>query len=476
MLFSEIHQIKRCSEDDWFDPILDLDTKLFIDPFLLFNKKNKIFSNSHKKIINFFDEAFILAAKSEGNPSNLSYKKLLVMLTFPEVDEICLGYTNKSTKGLGSGMGFSKTIANAIFKSIHAGIEELNHFEEIGILETGIGADRISDICGNIIKEELIMYTKEVCKRHDIPLAEYKVKHSTFNFQLLRWEDNKFELPVNPFNDNPILLVPSDVLKELPSINADGFLDWAWSNENEILRTDFNYELKNQLRKEDIIKIASERSDLLAEYVKFVERRGSRPYNLTSDPNGIYTWYEQSKQYSKQNPIKLPEVKEDRELADFVKMLIEEFDNFIVHNSGYKLLWNDHPKKPKKEEASQLLFHGLMKEHCKANEIDISREVNSGRGPVDFKFSNGYSGRVLIEVKRASSSKIKQGLLEQLPQYLKTEDINIGYYVVILQDEKEFEKVKGLRSAAKELGDKLNKYIEVFIIDAIDGKPSASNL
>jgi hypothetical protein len=476
MLFSELYQIKRETKDDWFDPILDIDTKLFIDPFLLFKHTNKHFINSHNKIIKFFNEAFMLAARSKGIKTSLFYKKLLGMLTFPEVDELCLGYTNKSTKGLGSGSGFSENIARAIIKSIRAGITELEHFEEIGILEEGIGADRISDICANIIKEEIINYTKEVCERHKIPMKEFKVKHSSFDFQHLRWEDNKINLPENPFNNKPVLLVPSNILRDLPSINPNGFLDWAWANENETLRTDFNYEVKSQLKKEDIIRIATERTDLLEQYIKFVEERGSHPYNLSKDPNGIYRWYEQSKIYTKQYPIDLPIAKNTEELADFVKVLIEAFNTFIVDNSGYKLLWNDKPKTPKKEEAAQLLFHGLMKEYCKANNIDISREVNSGRGPVDFKFSNGYTERVLIEVKRASSSKLVQGLTQQLPQYLTTEDIDIGYYVVIVQKDEEFKKVSTLKGVAKKLSGELNKYIDVFIIDATDKKPSASNL
>ncbi|ARW05750.1 hypothetical protein [Bacillus atrophaeus] len=91
----------------WFDPILDVDTKLFIDPFLLFSYSEKHFNNAHSKIIEFFNEAFLLAAKSSGVPSSLSYKKLISMLTFPEVEEICLGYTNKSTGGSGGGKAFS---------------------------------------------------------------------------------------------------------------------------------------------------------------------------------------------------------------------------------------------------------------------------------------------------------------------------------------------------------------------------------
>ncbi|MFD1415701.1 hypothetical protein [Oceanobacillus jeddahense] len=476
MLFSELHQIKRENVDDWFDPILDIDTKLFIDPFLLFKHPNKSFVDCHDKIIKFFNEAFILAAKSKGIPTNLSYKKLLNMLTFPEVDELCLGYTNKSTKGLGSGNVFSKKISGALLKSIRAGITELEHFEEIGILEEGIGADRISDICGNIVKEEIIRYTREICERHKIPMKQFKVKHSSFSFQNLRWENNKILLPENPYNNKPILLVPSNILRDLPSINSDGFLDWAWSNENEILRNDFNYEVKNQIKKEDIIRVAANRIDLLGKYINFIEKKEPQPYDLIKDPLGIYRWYEQSKLYIKHKPIKLPLANDTEDLAEFVRVLIEGFETFIIDNSGYKLLWNDAPKKPKREEASQLLFHGLMKEHCKVNNIDISREVNSGRGPVDFKFSNGYSERVLIEVKRASSSKLLQGVTQQLPQYLTTEDINIGYYVVIVQKDDEFKKVSNLKDVAKKKSEELSKYIEVFIIDATEEKPSASNI
>jgi hypothetical protein len=39
MLFSDAYGIQRTAEDDWFDPLLNLDTKLFIDPFLLYAMK-----------------------------------------------------------------------------------------------------------------------------------------------------------------------------------------------------------------------------------------------------------------------------------------------------------------------------------------------------------------------------------------------------------------------------------------------------
>lgn len=476
MLFSELYCGINSNDEKWFDPILGVDTRLFIDPFLLFSYSEKHLNNAHSKIIEFFNEAFMLAAKSSGVPSSLSYKKLISMLTFPEVEEICLGYTSKSTGGAGGGKGFSHSMAAALIKSIRVGVKEIDHFEEIGILEKGIGRDRISDICANIIKEELIMYTQEICSKHDIPLKEFKVKNSKFNFEFKRWETNLVSLPLNPTNNKPILLVPKSILRELPSINADGFLDWAWSNENETMRTDFNFEVKSKINKEDIMRVASTRIDLLGKYISYVEKKGSLPYNIDKDPSGIYKWYEQSQKIQQMQPLKLPIPKNLIELADLVKVLIESFNSFIINNSGYKLLWNETPLTPKREEASQLLFFGLVKEHCKANNIDFSREVNQGRGPVDFKFASGYQDRVLIEVKRASSSKLKQGLQNQLPQYLDSEDIQIGYYVVIVQKEEEYKKINGLKEEAKKLSEELGKFIDVFVINSIYDKPSASNI
>jgi hypothetical protein len=34
--FSDQFNITRGTKDDWFDPILESDTKVFVDPFLLF--------------------------------------------------------------------------------------------------------------------------------------------------------------------------------------------------------------------------------------------------------------------------------------------------------------------------------------------------------------------------------------------------------------------------------------------------------
>jgi hypothetical protein len=51
MLFSDSYGIQRTAQDDWFDPFLNLDTKLFIDPFLLYDDEAGPFVGSHADVI-----------------------------------------------------------------------------------------------------------------------------------------------------------------------------------------------------------------------------------------------------------------------------------------------------------------------------------------------------------------------------------------------------------------------------------------
>ena len=155
MLFSDQFKITKTDKDDWFDPLLDFDTKLFIDPFLIFQTSHPAFKDSHKKVVQFFNEIFKLIAASQGNKNSAHYKKALQALVFPEVYELCLGYASNDTHGSGSAHSFAKSIAEAIQDSISRGMKDIRHFEELSIFNLGIGADRISDMTGNLLKEEL---------------------------------------------------------------------------------------------------------------------------------------------------------------------------------------------------------------------------------------------------------------------------------------------------------------------------------
>jgi hypothetical protein len=68
---------------------------------------------------------------------------------------------------------------------------------------------------------------------------------------------------------------------------------------------------------------------------------------------------------------------------------------------------------------------------CALADVDMTRESDAGRGPVDFKFSAGWHRRALIEVKLLSSTKLFRGADAQLPRYLASEQISCAYYVCL---------------------------------------------
>jgi len=78
-----------------------------------------------------------------------------------------------------------------------------------------------------------------------------------------------------------------------------------------------------------------------------------------------------------------------------------------------------------------LLFFGIADAYCGANDIDISREVNNGQGPVDFKFSIGYERRMLVEIKLTSNPQLLHGIDKQLPIYMRQENTKKAIYLII---------------------------------------------
>lgn len=467
MRFNDTFKITE--KHGYFDPILVADTELFVDPFATFRSTDEFFADSFDRIIKFFNEAFKLAAKSERNIHSISYKKLEDMLVFPEVNEMGLGYSD-SNSGAGASKHFRDQMIGAIYYSIERGLKEYRHFEEIGIFEEGIGCDRISDITCNILKPNIIKYTQNICKELNIPMVQVKMRHIDFDFNQLRWIDGIVDLPYNRYKKRGILLIPDTFINDLPTINADDFKDYIWNAKNETLRNDLNYAIKKDINKQEIIRIARANPAWVAEYEDIKEREGIKPYNLESDPKGKYLWSSKEVQeFTVQNPIKC---EGEEGLSQCITDMCYSFKNFVENEGGYRLLWNK--EKPRPESAAQLLMYGITKAHCMHLDIDISKECNAGSGPVDFKYSQGYKKRVLLETKLVSNSKYWNGLTKQLPKYMEAERIQNGIYMIIAFNPSELNKCNELKQKIKKLD--FNYSIEIIVIDASNDKISASKL
>ena len=90
----------------------------------------------------------------------------------------------------------------------------------------------------------------------------------------------------------------------------------------------------------------------------------------------------------------------------------------------------------------QRLFYAIADSCCAANDVDLSREPNPGNGPVDFKLSVGYHGRVLVEIKKSMNPRLLHGFETQLDAYQKAEATELSLYLILRVSEGEKKKLK----------------------------------
>ena len=115
----------------------------------------------------------------------------------------------------------------------------------------------------------------------------------------------------------------------------------------------------------------------------------------------------------------------------WVGTLADRFQHAVEHSDLWRVLWDDKLAKPRSELIVHASAAAMWKSLCGLADVDMSREPNAGRGPVDFKFSAGWHRRALIEVKLLSSSKLFQGADAQLPEYLASEQVSCAYYICV---------------------------------------------
>ena len=170
--------------------------------------------------------------------------------------------------------------------------------------------------------------------------------------------------------------------------------------------------------------------------------------------------------------LKNPTVTDAEHVARIVAQIIDQFRFLIEERRHSEDLYHDD--KPRNEKAAQRLFFAIAYAYCKANNIDITPEADTGNGPVDFKVSSGFTGRVLAEIKLSTNPKVVPGYTMQLETYKGAEETTRGFYVVI--------DVGGMGNKAEELIKTKNERAAVGLptsqIIFIDGtrRPSASKL
>ncbi len=409
------------------DPILGIDTRLFIDPLLVKNTKIPEFESAASKIEKYFESILTLLNASQKE-NDIFWNQAFKSFKSSEINGLSIGYGKDNDGGGGIGKIKKLEILRNLKQILDAGTDDPTIFELIGGFQDGIGPDLISDLISNILIDDLIAYTQRICSELNISLVELNFSK---NYQPQK-------LPKNILNDKPIILVPKEFLRDLPI--ADSFMDIDWiCKHNDKLRRYLNSVIEGSFKKitvkeqkGHIRKAIVDDPEFLKEILEAYRNQPPQYYNYFDDPKGETVWYEASKNYVKEYPLSLQLSKQPTidDIYGIVEKICEHFKVLIEDNQLCKLLY-DKDGKRKPESAAQLLFFGIANAYCLANNIDISPESDAGRGPVDFKFSNGANTKVLVEVKLTSNSKLKKGFESQLPIYQRAEKSQKGIYLVI---------------------------------------------
>lgn len=426
--FSKVFNIDPgiLSDKGIFDPVLNVDTKLFIDPLLVEKSQFEFFRNEVAKAYEEHYNDIISLLEESKTKDDIAWRSAKRLIQRKEVEGTCLGYGVNSISGRSLSPKLQNGILSTAKEIIDIGVKKPELFILLPLFEEGVGPDTISDITTAAVQSALYEFTAIVANE----LAIKTVK-TTFR-------GNDIEIIANPLKSklSPIVLLPKDVLRQLPYAST-------WEEISDVAQ--FNHELRMRVNKY-VGKIWAARTkrekekekqkvikskEALETLLEAISQTDVKPYNFILDNNGVYKWREVLESVADKYPKILSRPTNDAEgLVATVKEIINQF-KFLVEEKGLnKLLWKDKST-PNHENVSQMLFFSAAYSYCKANDLDINPEMDTGNGYVDFKFSKGFKKRLIVEIKHSYNPKIIDGFGVQLNLYKQAEETSFGFYIVI---------------------------------------------
>jgi hypothetical protein len=423
-----------------FNVSLISDLPLFIDPFLLFNSPKPEYQTLHAEIIRY-----VRFLRDKTLAEEVTDGLLEAWFVFREVKQNWLGFSKAGNAGSGLGLEFARALRESL-RTVFAsfGQEKVtkgSHLEKLALIRHGVGRDNISDFTTTLIKRFLLEYTETFARRFVPPeyRKRFSVERVSFNYETESWSRASFELPV--FEGDFVLLTPKDVLTMDDTwINRSDmvhrFEGIAASLPNQALRDLVSHHFRRQLSQKPTAneirdaKAATIQAhpEMIEYYIREKENDGSKAESISRSKvrlteqtfieglkeGLIRILFESTPFYQTVGTTKDEALKR----VLFLKDVIENKD-------GYRIFWpNGEPIRT--ENDVQILYRFTW---C-GTPSDINREVNNGRGPVDFKASRGSFDKSLVEFKLASNTQLKRNLQNQVEIYKKANDTDRALKVI----------------------------------------------
>lgn len=448
-----------------FDVSLDIDARVFIDPAMLGKSKCAELNGSRDEIVKHFNNVLSLLERSKV-PRDKMWRDATKLLAFPELKETCLGYARAGTEGSGIGQDIADQLVSTAKEILDAGVNDPEIFELSGLFEEGIGPDRISDMVSGLLADRLAAFTVRVCSKLNIPCkAKYETKKKTY------------KVPKNPVSKKPLLMVPQDILRDLPIALDGDYTIKEVCDHNEAVRAELNALVGagwkvRELKKETLRKVFLNNPEALKEVIEHYRKTSVDPYDFENDPASLIRWAWVD-QIVAASPLKLQKTRKPTlsTVHQTVLTICKHFADILQHNGINELLFVGD--RPRPEKYAQRLFFSVAESYCKANDLDLSPESNAGRGPVDFKVSAGSEAKCLVELKLSKNSKLVKGYTAQLKTYQASEKSRRAIYLVIDLGRK---RDKTPMKTLKEAVDSADPPKPDLVIAEAKKQPSASKL
>ncbi len=460
MLLSDYLKIGYSLEEHGvFDLVLEEDSHFFINLQRLKKTTVPEFADSYEKIREYFRRVIKLLDRVEKrDTADLFYKQVLARFDFSEVNGIGLGFA-KGKSGVGFGKELSEQVISTAYEIVKAGVEDPEFFELLPLFQDNVGPDRLSDMIATLILDDIKTYTKRINNELGITPEYYSDK--LFNEEFL----------VNPYKRDDVLLVPVDILHELPVAESWENIDYV-ASQNNIIRAMMNAEVASEWHKYSACERKAYLKRTIFEDPEVCKRviEGYQSEELEAyDPNSNFRYF-LAKLLQKIERLEFAwetKVKAGNSYVAAVD-IIGFFKQWVENNRGWEVILSADSRK--REKIIQRVIHGLALPYIAANNLDMTCEADEGRGPVDFKVSMG-GDKTIIEVKLTSNSQYLHGYEVQIEEYGKAEQTDKQIYVLIdLGHPVKVKKVQELCDMMYNAGENPPKLI---IIDATE-RDSAS--
>lgn len=279
MRYSELFNMppKVLYDKGVFDADVDADSHLHIDPSLFKNCRIPEFDGAYDDFIGYFTKVFSLVPIAHKNER--IFKNLVDRLSFKEVANTCLGYSENGTHGNGIGRTLAKQIASSVSEIYRLGIEDPIVFEMLPFFEEKIGADRISDMTVYILVGRLLNYTRRICE-------ELQIK----TYPCIRYNGSIYNVP--RYEGRSIVFVPWMVLCDLPMASSWEDIDSVCSY-NRLFRSRIceliGGKISEVMRmpKSQIKEYLFSHPDLFKEFVDDWKEKPHFPYDFNKDKRGV---------------------------------------------------------------------------------------------------------------------------------------------------------------------------------------------